>query len=194
MSPQQPKIDADDEHSLATEAEEQAHLEDVVPEATDTQNETGETIEQQLTKAQGTIKDYWDQMMRLRAEIENNRKRAQRDVENAHKYAMKHFVENLLPVIDSMEMGQIAANADNATLESIREGSALTVGMFVQVLEKNGLEQIDPLGEKFDPERHQAISMIDAENAESNSVIEVMQKGFLLNDRLVRPAMVVVAR
>jgi molecular chaperone GrpE len=194
MSPQQPKIDADDEHSLATEAEEQAHLEDVVPEATDTQNETGETIEQQLTKAQGTIKDYWDQMMRLRAEIENNRKRAERDVENAHKYAMKNFVENLLPVIDSMEMGQIAANADNATLESIREGSALTVGMFVQVLEKNGLEQIDPLGEKFDPERHQAISMIDAENAESNSVIEVMQKGFLLNDRLVRPAMVVVAR
>jgi molecular chaperone GrpE len=194
MSPQQPKIDADDEHSLATEAEEQAHLEDVVPEATDTQNETGETIEQQLTKAQGTIKDYWDQMMRLRAEIENNRKRAERDVGNAHKYAMKNFVENLLPVIDSMEMGQIAANADNATLESIREGSALTVDMFVQVLEKNGLEQIDPLGEKFDPERHQAISMIDAENAESNSVIEVMQKGFLLNDRLVRPAMVVVAR
>ena len=194
MSPQQPKSDADDEHSLATEAEEQAHLEDVVPEATDTQNETGETIEQQLTKAQGTIKDYWDQMMRLRAEIENNRKRAERDVGNAHKYAMKNFVENLLPVIDSMEMGQIAANADNATLESIREGSALTVDMFVQVLEKNGLEQIDPLGEKFDPERHQAISMIDAENAESNSVIEVMQKGFLLNDRLVRPAMVVVAK
>ena len=194
MSPQQPKSDADDEHSLATEAEEQAHLEDVVPEATDAQNETGETIEQQLTKAQGTIKDYWDQMMRLRAEIENNRKRAERDVGNAHKYAMKNFVENLLPVIDSMEMGQIAANADNATLESIREGSALTVDMFVQVLEKNGLEQIDPLGEKFDPERHQAISMIDAENAESNSVIEVMQKGFLLNDRLVRPAMVVVAR
>jgi molecular chaperone GrpE len=194
MSPQQPKSDADDEHSLATEAEEQAHLEDVVPEATDAQNETGETIEQQLTKAQGTIKDYWDQMMRLRAEIENNRKRAERDVGNAHKYAMKNFVENLLPVIDSMEMGQIAANADNATLESIREGSALTVDMFVQVLEKNGLEQIDPLGEKFDPERHQAISMIDAENAESNSVIEVMQKGFLLNDRLVRPAMVVVAK
>jgi molecular chaperone GrpE len=151
-------------------------------------------MEQQLLKAQDTIKDYWDQMMRLRAEIDNNRKRAERDVENAHKYALKSFVENLLPVIDSMEMGQTAATADNATLESIREGAELTIGMFVQVLEKNGLEQVDPLGEKFDPERHQAISMIDVDSAESNTVVEVMQKGFLLNDRLVRPAMVVVAK
>ena len=194
MSPQQPNIDADDEHSIATEADEQAHLEDVVPEAADTKDETGETIEQQLVKAQATIKDYWEQMMRLRAEIENNRKRAERDVENAHKYALKNFVENLLPVIDSMEMGQTAATADNATLESILEGSALTVDMFVQVLQRNGLEQVDPLGEKFDPERHQAISMIDVEGAKSNTVVEVMQKGFLLNDRLIRPAMVVVAR
>jgi molecular chaperone GrpE len=194
MSPQQPNIDADDEHSLATEAEEQAHLEDVVPEAAEARDETEESMEQQLLKAQNTIKDYWDQMMRLRAEIENNRKRAERDVENAHKYALKSFVENLLPVIDSMEMGQTAATADNATLESIREGAELTIGMFVQVLEKNGLEQVDPLGEKFDPERHQAISMIDVDSAESNTVVEVMQKGFLLNDRLVRPAMVVVAK
>jgi len=194
MSPQQSNINPDDEHSLATEAEETAHLEDVVPEAAETEDETGETMEQQLAKAQVTIKDYWDQMMRLRAEVENNLKRAERDIENAHKYALKSFVENLLPVIDSMEMGQVAAGADNATLESIREGSSLTMSMFVQVLEKNGLEQIDPLGEKFDPERHQAISMTAAENAESNTVIEVMQKGFLLNDRLVRPAMVVVAK
>jgi molecular chaperone GrpE len=175
MSPQQPNIETDDEHSLSTEPEEQAHLQDVVPEAADAGNEGAESIEQQLDKAQETIKDYWDQMMRLRAEIENNRKRAERDVENAHKYALKNFIENLLPIIDSMEMGQTAAEADNATLESIREGSALTMNMFVQVLEKNGLEQIDPMGEKFDPEKHQAISMIEAEGAESNSVIEVMQ-------------------
>ncbi len=194
MSPQQSNVNPDNEHSLATEAEETAHLEDVVPEAAETQDESGETVEQQLAKAQVTIKEYWDQMMRLRAEIENNLKRAERDIENAHKYALKNFVENLLPVIDSMEMGQVAAGADNATLESIREGSALTTSMFVQVLEKNGLQQIDPLGDKFDPERHQAISMTAAENAESNTVIEVMQKGFLLNDRLVRPAMVVVAK
>ncbi|TNF89034.1 MAG: nucleotide exchange factor GrpE [Gammaproteobacteria bacterium] len=148
----------------------------------------------QLEKAQETIKDYWDQMMRLRAEIENNRKRAERDIEGAHKYALKNFIEDLLPIIDSMEMGQTAAAAENATLESIREGSALTMNMFIQVLERNGLVQIDPLGEKFDPEKHQAISMIESEGAESNAIIEVMQKGFLLNDRLVRPAMVVVAK
>lgn len=194
MSPQPSNINPDDEHSLATEAEEAAHLEDVVPEAAETEDETGETLEQQLAKAQVTIKDYWDQMMRLRAEIDNNLKRAERDIENAHKYALKNFVENLLPVIDSMEMGQVAAGADNATLESIREGSALTMSMFVQVMEKNGLQQIDPLGDKFDPERHQAISVTAAKNTESNTVIEVMQKGFLLNDRLVRPAMVVVAK
>ena len=196
MSPQQSDtdIELDDEHSLATEPMEEASLEDVIPEEVEESDEEQESIEQQLNKAQETIKDYWDQMMRLRAEIENNRKRAERDIENAHKYALKTFIENLLPIIDSMEMGQSAAVADNATLDSIREGSALTMNMFVQVLEKNGLQQIDPLGEKFDPERHQAISMIEAEGAESNSVVEVMQKGFLLNDRLVRPAMVVVAK
>ena len=194
MSPEQTNIESGEEHSLSTEPEQEAHLEDVVPEAAPAQDAAEEPLEQQLEKAQETIKDYWDQMMRLRAEIENNRKRAQRDVENAHKYALRNFVEELLPIVDSMEMGQSAASADNATLESIREGAALTMNMFMQVLEKNGLELIDPLGEKFDPEKHQAISMIEAEGAESNAVIEVMQKGYSLNDRLVRPAMVVVAR
>ena len=194
MSPQQTNVHPDDEHAIATEADEEAHLEDVVPEAAADDSEADEPVEMQLAKAQETIKDYWDQMMRLRAEIDNNRKRAERDIESAHKYALKSFVENLLPVIDSMEMGQTAASADNATLESIREGTALTMNMLIHVMEKNGLEQIDPLGENFDPEKHQAISMIEAEGAEPNTVVDVMQKGFLLNDRLVRPAMVVVAK
>ena len=194
MSPQQTNVHPDDEHAIATEADEEAHLEDVVPEAAADDSEADEPVEMQLAKAQETIKDYWDQMMRLRAEIDNNRKRAERDIESAHKYALKSFVENLLPVIDSMEMGQTAASADNATLESIREGTALTMNMLIHVMEKNGLEQIDPLGENFDPEKHQAISMIEAEGAAPNTVVEVMQKGFLLNDRLVRPAMVVVAK
>ena len=198
MSPEQSKIDADDEHSLATEPGEDAELEDVIPEAADDSRDADqgdeESVEKQLEKAQHTIRDYWDQIMRLRAEIDNNRKRADRDIENAHKYATRGLLENLLPVVDSMEMGQSAAAADNATLESIREGSALTMSMFVQVLEKHGLEQIDPLGEKFDPEKHQAISMIESVDAQPNTVVEVMQKGFQLNDRLVRPAMVVVAK
>jgi len=194
MSQSEDKLETEQEHELAIEPEEQAHLEDVVPEAVETADDTNDSLGEQLVKAQATIKEYWDQILRMRAEIENNRKRSERDVENAHKYALKSFVENLLPVIDSMEMGQTAATSENATLESIREGSELTMNMFVQVLERSGLQQIDPLGEKFDPQRHQAISMVEIEDAESNSIIEVMQKGFLLNDRLIRPAMVVVAK
>ena len=153
-----------------------------------------ESTEQQLEKAQETIKEYWDQIMRLKAEMENNRKRAGRDIENAHKFALRNFAESLLPIIDSMEMGQQAAEAENASLSSIVEGTQLTMSMFVQVLEKHGLKQIDPVGEPFDPEQHQAISMIEDESTESGNVISVMQKGFLLNERLIRPAMVVVAK
>ena len=192
MSTEQSSLDTDEEQPVAAE-EQEAQLDDVVPVNAD-QAEEDDSPEQQLEKAQATIQEYWDQIMRLRAEIENNRKRAERDVENAHKYAIKSFVENLLPIIDSMEMGQSAAEADNTTLESIREGSDLTMDMFIQVLQKHGLEQIDPMGEKFDPERHQAISMIEVKGSKSNTVIEVMQKGFALNERLVRPAMVVVAK
>ncbi|MDJ0776282.1 MAG: nucleotide exchange factor GrpE [Gammaproteobacteria bacterium] len=195
MSSEQSNIDPDEAHDLAEEAGESAELEDVVPHPVDDEVAADEaSVDQQLAQAQETIKDYWDQMMRLRAEIENNRKRAERDLENAHKYALKGFIEELLPVVDSMEMGHNAAAAENATLDNIREGSSLTMNMFFQVLEKNGLEHIDPVGEKFDPEQHQAISMVEMEGAESGTVVEVMQKGFALNERLVRPAMVVVAK
>lgn len=194
MSQRKDNFETDQEHGLATEPDEQAHLQDVVPEPAEPIDVDSESLEEQLQQAQATIKDYWDQVVRMRAEVENNRKRAERDIENAHKYALKNFVDSLLPVIDSMEMGQAAANAENATLESIREGSELTMTMFAQVLERSGLQKIDPLGEKFDPEKHQAISMVEVPDAQSNSVIEVMQKGFSLNDRLIRPAMVVVAK
>jgi molecular chaperone GrpE len=160
----------------------------------DTEKEAEGNVELELEKAQVKIKDYWDQIMRLKAEIENNRKRAERDIENAHKYALRNFVEALLPIIDSMELSQAAADAKNASLESFREGVDLTMNMFVQMLEKQGLVQLDPQGEKFDPEQHQAISMVEDKKAKSNTVVEVMQKGFMLNDRLVRPAMVVVAK
>ena len=194
MSQQQDKVETEAEHVPAVEAEQEAHLEDVIPSADAGAEDDDEPIEVQLDKAHATIKDYWDQMIRLRAEIENNRKRAERDVENAHKYALKNFAENLIPVVDSMEMGQAAANTETASLESIREGTELTSNMLMQVLERSGVQQIDPIGEKFDPERHQAISMVESADVESSSVIEVMQKGYLLNDRLIRPAMVIVAK
>jgi molecular chaperone GrpE len=201
MSPEQNNLDNDEQHDLATEPGEDAELEDVVPHAVSNaedgpggEADDDESLESQLESAQRTIKEYWDQMMRLRAEIDNNRKRAERDIENAHKYATRGLLEDLLPIVDSMEMGLAAAAADNATLESIREGSGMTMNMLMQVLQKNGLQQVDPLGEKFNPEKHQAISMSEVQGAESNTVVEVMQKGFLLNDRIVRPAMVVVAK
>ncbi len=155
---------------------------------------TDEDLSVELAKAQATIKDYWEQIMRLNAEIENNRKRAQRDIENAHKYAVKGFVESLLPVTDSMELGMQATEAENASLDSIREGMSMTMDMFIKTLEKNGITPVDPLGEKFNPEHHQAMSMQEDEEAEPNTVLNVMQKGYLLNDRLIRPAMVVVSK
>ena len=148
----------------------------------------------ELAKAQVTIKDYWDQIMRLNAEMENNRKRAQRDIENAHKYAVKNFAEALLPVSDSMEMGLNAAEAENANMESIKQGISMTLDLFQKTLEKNGITSVDPQGAKFDPELHQAMSMVESDEADPNTVMAVMQKGYLLNERLIRPAMVVVSK
>ncbi len=180
-----------DESKIETRVEISDQAETESESKTDTSEED---IEQQLLKAQTTIKDYWDQIMRLKAEIENSIKRSSRDIENAHKFALRNFAESLLPILDSMEMGQQAAESDKASLSSIAEGTQLTMSMFVQALEKHGLKQIDPVGESFDPDQHQAISIVEDKNAESNTVISVMQKGFSLNDRLVRPAMVVVAK
>lgn len=192
MPSEQPKVE-DNEESVTPELmDEEAFNEDTETNASADNEEEG--IEQQLERTQATVKDYWDQIMRLKAEMENNRKRAIRDVENAHKFALKNFTEALLPVIDSMDMGQQAAAAENASLESIVEGTNMTITMFVQILEKHGLKRLNPVGEKFNPELHQAISMIEDKNVESNHIISVMQKGFTLNERLVRPAMVIVAK
>lgn len=151
-------------------------------------------LAEQLEKAQQTIKDYWEQIVRLNAEMENNRKRAQRDIENAHKYAVQNFSESLLPIADSMEMGIKAASVENVNLDSIRQGIEMTHQLFVDTMEKNGIKAIDPKGEKFDPELHQAMSMVETDEVEPNSVIDVMQKGYTLNERLIRPAMVVVSK
>jgi molecular chaperone GrpE len=192
MSSEPPKV-GDKEESVTPELMEVEELSEDFEANASASNEE-ESIERQLERTQETVKDYWDQIMRLKAEMENNRKRAVRDIENAHKFALKSFTEALLPVIDSMDMGQQAAAAENASLKSIVEGTNMTETMFVQVLEKHGLKRLNPVGEKFDPELHQAISMIEDENVKSDHVINVMQKGFSLNDRLVRPAMVIVAK
>ena len=134
-----------------------------------------------------------ERALRTRAEMENLQKRAARDVENAHKYALQGFVGELLPIMDSLQLG-LAAAGDTEAVRDLREGMALTLKMFSAALEKFGVRVIDPLDEKFNPEQHEAVSMQEAEGRESGTVISVMQKGYELNGRLIRAATVMVAK
>lgn len=146
-----------------------------------------------LQDAQAKADEHWNQLLRLNAELDNARKRAERDVQNAHKFALEKFVNELLPVRDSLEMGEAAAISEGADIEKITEGVTLTLKMMTSVMEKFGVKVVDPQGERFNPDVHQAMSMQDVPDAAPNTVVNVFQKGYLLNDRLIRPAMVVVA-
>ena len=152
-----------------------------------------EILMQRLDEQKRITVENQDRMLRAQAELDNMRKRTARDIENAHKYALERFVTNLLPVLDSMEMG-ISASTNAEGIDSVLEGMNLTYKMFTSTLEKFGVKVIDPQGEKFNPEQHEAVSMQEAEDSEAGTVITVMQKGYELNGRLVRPAMVVVAK
>lgn len=146
-----------------------------------------------LTAAEAKAEENWNQLLRVKAEADNIRRRAERDVENAHKYALEKFVNELLPVKDSLEMGLAAAGAEGADVAKVSEGIELTQKMLAGALGKFGVEEVDPQGQKFNPDLHQAMSMQDVPDAEPNTVINVYQKGYKLNERLIRPAMVVVA-
>jgi len=150
-------------------------------------------LQVKLEEALAKSGEYYDQMLRTKAELDNVRKRSQREVESAHKYAIEKFINELLPVIDSMELGQQAA--ETATeIEQIKEGVVMTLNMFSSLLEKFDIEKINPEGDNFDPEFHQAMSIQETADAAPNSVIAVMQKGYSIAGRLLRPAMVVVAK
>lgn len=151
-----------------------------------------ENLQQQLETALKKADENWETALRAKAETENVRRRASIDLENAHKYSVERLVNEFLPVKDSLELGLNAANT--AELDSLIEGMQLTLKMFETALEKCGVKEVDPQGEKFDPGQHQAMSMIENPDVVSGTVIEVMQKGYLLNDRLIRPAMVLVAK
>ena len=151
-------------------------------------------LRQALEAAEAKAAEHWDRVLRLQAEQENQRKRSQRELENAHKYGIEKFVAELLPVKDSLEMGLNASAESSGEVDKIREGVELTLKMLADVFEKFGIEAVNPEGEKFNPEHHQAMSMQENNDVEPNTVIGVMQKGYLLNDRLVRPAMVMVSK
>lgn len=160
---------------------------------TGTEEMTVEALQAKLAEAEAKAEENWDQLVRSRAEMENIRRRSERELANAHKYALEKFAQELLPVIDSMEMGVAAAIDENADVSKLREGTEMTLKMFETAIEKFGIKGVHPHGEAFNPEHHQAMTMIDSPEHEPNTIIDVMQKGYLLNERLVRPAMVVVA-
>ena len=163
----------------------------------DSENEavaSDEHLQQQLEEAEAKAKENWDQLLRVKAEQENLRRRHEREVENAHKYALERFVQELLPVIDSLEMGAEAAASEGATLDKVREGTELTLKMLLSTIDKFGIQAVHPEGEPFNPEYHQAMSMLESPEHAANTVMNVMQKGYTLNERLIRPAMVVVSK
>ena len=152
-----------------------------------------DSLKAELEKALGDATATREDMLRARAEADNVRKRAERDVAAAHKFGLERFIGQLLPVKDSMDLGFDAL--DGATdIEAIREGMELTRKMLEDALEKSGVVSVDPMGEKFDPEFHQAMTMQPSAEAEPGIILEVMQKGYVLNERLIRPAMVIVAK
>lgn len=150
-----------------------------------------DSLEAQLEAAQTKASENWEQFIRAKAEMDNLRRRSVKDVENAHKFGIEKFVNELLPVMDSMALGLAV---EDASAESLREGMELTRNMLEKMMEKLGIEEIDPLNEKFDPEKHQAMTMQPNADVEPNTVIAVMQKGYALNQRLIRPAMVMVSK
>jgi molecular chaperone GrpE len=177
MNPDCPEEAVEDTQAELTEAE---------VEATDVASDP-DTV---LAELQAKADENWERYVRAAAETENVRKRATRDVENAHKFALERFGKELLGVKDTLEMGIVV---DGASVESLIEGSNAALKLLGSTLERFGIVEVDPAGEPFDPEFHEAISMQPSDDVEPNSVVAVVQKGYTLNGRLLRPAMVIVA-
>lgn len=153
-----------------------------------------DTLARELEQARAQVAEQHEALLRSRADLENLRKRGQRELENAHKYGTERLVNELLPIRDSMELGLAASEESNVNADKVHEGIELTLKMLNGALEKFGVSEVNPLGEAFNPELHQAMSMQDDDEAESGTVLLVVQKGYRMHDRLVRPAMVVVAK
>ncbi|MBB3232912.1 nucleotide exchange factor GrpE [Halomonas stenophila] len=156
------------------------------------ENPEAEVLAARVEELEQTLAETKDQAMRTAAEAQNVRRRAEHDAEKARKFALEKFVKELLPVVDSLEKA-LEAMGEDAT-EAHREGVSMTLKMQRDVLAKFGVEEIEPQGEPFDPQYHEAMAMVPNPELEPNTVMEVMQKGYLLNGRLVRPAMVVVSQ
>ena len=180
-----------EENENEAQTEEQT-AEDVVADSAESEDGevTIESLQAELETVRASADKNWDTVLRMKAEADNQRKRSEKQVQDAHKFAVQKFVNELLPVADSLEMGMVA----EGDIEKIHEGMKLTMDVFNSSLAKFSVESVDPLGEKFDPELHQAMAMQPSEEYEEGHVSAVMQKGYTLSGRLVRPAMVMVVK
>jgi len=179
------------ENSLsATQTEQAAEPETETSQATHPAPEIMPSLEELLREAERKAQEHYDAWMYAKAETENVRRRSAEEIEKARKFAIEAFARELLPVKDALEM---ALAVDNATVENLRQGVELTLKQLAAVFEKFHIREIAPEGEKFDPNFHQAIATVESE-AEPNTVAQVMQKGYQLHERLLRPALVSVAK
>ena len=188
------------ENDSGTEEQDQALSDQAeVDGSEDLTGESGEvgSMNARLEEALAEADKYRDVALRAEAEMQNVRRRAGLDVENAHRFALERFVNKLLPVVDSLEKALESVEQTDAvdeTTRAIAEGVGLCQKMFVDVLEKEGVAVVDPVGEPFDPNLHQAMSMVENSDVEPSSVVAVIQRGYTLNERLIRPAMVMVSK
>lgn len=151
-------------------------------------------LEAALLSSEAKIQEQKDSVLRAKAEVENMRRRSEQEIDKARKYALSRFAEELLPVLDNLERTIQAADAENEVVKPLVEGVELTHKTFIGVVEKFGLKEINPEGETFNPELHQAMSIQESPDHEPNTVMFVMQKGYELNGRVIRPAMVMVSK
>ena len=189
QDPKQPETETQEEQVAAPEAE-------TVAEAAEGEAVEGAemTLEDEIAQLQEDVAQARDAALRAQADAQNVKRRAEQDVEKARKFALERFVGELLPVVDNLERALESASGDEDVVKPIAEGVQLTLKSFLDALGKHNIEAVDPRGEPFDPNLHQAMSMVENKEVEPNTVIAVMQKGYTLNGRLVRPAMVMVSK
>lgn len=186
------KDDSAKKHSTAQEAIDDEDFYDDVPHPSPVDDPSLKNLEEKLALAEQKSAEYWEKLVRQTADLDNIRRRADRDVTNAHRYALEKFSNALLPVMDSLE--QALSLASKAADPQMQEGLDLTMKLFIDVLEKFDVIQLNPLGEVFDPQSHEAMSLQMVPDAVPNTILAVYQKGYKLNDRVIRPARVVVAK
>lgn len=186
-----PKEQEEEQKASAEQHEEQAEQ---PVEAANEQVEEESGVEAELEALREKAEDNWNQYLRAVAELENTRKRAARDVEQARRFAIERFAADLLSVKDSLEMGLNAASDVTDKADALVEGTEMTLKQLNQVFDKFGITEIDPKGERFNPEIHEAMATQPSTEAEPDTVLTVVQKGYMLNDRMLRAARVLVAR